>query len=128
MYKDVKLRGEEESNLIVPMKKGSINACDRPSLGRVSLLSSLHRDPSEIYDLYKDREDVEQAFNAMKNELKEDKIYLQDDEYVWGYFFITFISIYLYYSMLAIIRRHELTKSLSVNEFLLQLSRIYMVK
>ena len=52
----------------------------------------------------------------------------KDYKSVWGYFFITFLSIYLYYSILAIIRRHDLTKGLSVNELLLQLSRIYMVK
>ena len=85
-------------------------------------------EPSENYEFYKEREDVEQAFDAMKNELEEDKTYLQDDESVWGYFFITFLSIYLYYSILAIIRRHDLTKSLSVNELLLQLSIIYMVR
>ena len=41
---------------------------------------------------------------------------------------ITFLSLYLYYSILAIIRARGLTKKLSVNEVLLQLSRIYMVK
>ena len=128
MYEDVKLRGEEESNLILLMREGKIKAYDRSRLGKVSLLSSLDRDPSEIYELYKEREDVEQAFDAMKNELEDDKTYLQDDESVWGYFFITFLSIYLYYSILAIIRRHDLTKGLSVNELLLQLSRIYTVK
>jgi hypothetical protein len=30
----------------------------------------------EIYLLYKEREDVEMAFDAMKNELENDKIYL----------------------------------------------------
>ena len=126
MYEDVKLRGEEESNLILLMREGRIKSYDRSKLGKVSLLSSLDGDPSEIYELYKEREDVEQAFDAMKNEL--DRPYLQDDESVWGYFFIIFLSIYLYYSMLAIVRRHDLTKSLSVNELLLQLSRIYMVR
>ena len=128
MYKDVKLRGEEESNLILLMGEGNIKAYDRSRLVKVSLLSSLDRNPSEIYELYKEREDVEQAFDAMKNELEDDKTYLQDDESVWGYFLITFLSIYLYYCILAIIRRHDLTKGLSVNELLLQLSRIYMVK
>lgn len=128
MYEDVMLHGEEESNLILLVKEGKIKSYDRSRLGKVSLLSSLDRDPSEIYEIYKEREDVEQAFDAMKNELEEDKTYLQDDESVWGYFFITFLSVYLYYSILALIRRHDLTKSLSVSELLLQLSRIYMIR
>ncbi len=127
-YEDVKLRGEEESNLILLRKKGKILGYDRTRLGKVSILSSLNMDASDLYTLYKEREDVEQAFDAMKNELEEDKTYLQDDESVWGYFFIAFLSLYLYYKILAVIRRSGLSKKLSVNEVLLQLSRIYMVK
>ena len=95
MYEDVKLRGEEESNLILLMREGRIKSYDRARLGKVSILSSLDMEPSEIYDLYKEMGDVEQAFDAMKNELEEDKTYLQDDESVWEYFLITFLSIYL---------------------------------
>jgi len=37
-------------------------------------------DGEKIYSIYKGREDVEMLFDAMKNELEEDKTYLQDDE------------------------------------------------
>ena len=33
-----------------------------------------------IYSIYNGREDVEMSFDAMKNELEEDKTYLQDDK------------------------------------------------
>ena len=49
-------------------------------------------DGETIFSIYKGREDVVQSFDAMKNELEEDKTYLQDDESIWGYFFITFLS------------------------------------
>ena len=52
----------------------------------------------KIYDLYKQREDIEQVFNGMKNELENDKTYLQDDDSFMGYFFIIFVSLYLYTS------------------------------
>ncbi|KAA8921842.1 MAG: hypothetical protein F6Q11_07480 [Thermoplasma sp.] len=81
-----------------------------------------------LYDIYKSREDVEQSFDAMKNELEEDKTYLQDDESIWGYFFITFLSLYQHYRVLALIRSKDLVGKLSVNEVLLQLSRVYLVK
>jgi len=51
-------------------------------------------DGETIFSIYKGREDVVQSFDAMKNELEEDKTYLQDDESIWGYFFITFLSLY----------------------------------
>lgn len=127
IYEDVKLRGEEESNLIVLLKKGRISRYEKQKLGKVSILSNIDADGQEIYRLYKDREDVEQAFDAMKNELEEDKTYLQDDESVRGYFFVVFLSMYLHYKVLATIRSADMIGKLSVNEVLLQLSRIYMV-
>ncbi|MEM3191401.1 MAG: hypothetical protein QW292_04770 [Candidatus Parvarchaeota archaeon] len=69
-----------------------------------SILTSLDVDGDILYRLYKSREDVEQSFDAMKNELEEDKTYLQDDESIWGYFFITFLSLYQHYRMLSLIR------------------------
>jgi len=85
-------------------------------------------DGETIFSIYKGREDVEQSFDAMKNELEEDKTYLQDDESIWGYFFITFLSLYQHYRVLSLIRSRNLVGKLSVNELLLQLSRVYMVK
>lgn len=128
LYEDVKLRGEEESNLITMMSNGRIKRYDETRLGKVSILSNLDVDGETLYGIYKSREDVEQSFDAMKNELEEDKTYLQDDESIWGYFFVTFLSLYLHYRVLALIRSKDLVGSLSVNEVLLQMSRIYLVK
>jgi len=128
MYEDVKLRGEEESNLIVLLRNRKIRKYDITRLGKISILSNLEMDGETIFSIYKGREDVEQSFDAMKNELEEDKTYLQDDESIWGYFFITFLSLYQHYRVLALIRSKDLVGKLSVNELLLQLSRVYMVK
>ena len=127
LYEDVKLRGEEESSLIVLIGKGKIRSYDKEKLGKVSIISNIDAPASEIYEQYKSREEVEQAFDDMKNELEEDKTYLQDDESVWGYFFVVFLSIYMHFRVLGIIRSHDLAGKLSVKEVILQLSRIYMV-
>ena len=128
LYEDVKLRGEEESNLIILLRNRKIRKYDTARLGKVSILSSMDMDGELLYSIYKSREDVEQSFDAMKNELEEDKTYLQDDESIWGYFFVTFLSLYQHYRVLALIRSNDLIGKLSVNEVLLQLSRVYMVK
>ena len=65
-------------------------------------------DGETLYSIYKGREDVEQSFDAMKNELEEDKTYLQDDESICGYFFVTFLSFYQHYRVLALIRSDNL--------------------
>ena len=124
----MKLRGEEESNLIILLRNRRIKRYDATRLGKVSILSSMDMDGETLYSIYKGREDVEQSFDAMKNELEEDKTYLQDDESIWGYFFVTFLSLYQHYRVLSLIRSKDLVRRLSVNEVLLQLSRIYQVK
>ena len=80
LYEDAKLRGEEQSNLKVLLRNRKIKKYDTARLGKVSILSSMEMDGETIYNIYKGREDVEQSFDAMKNELEEDKTYLQDDE------------------------------------------------
>ncbi|MEM4056340.1 MAG: hypothetical protein QW578_04795 [Thermoplasmatales archaeon] len=51
-----------------------------------------------------------------------------DDKSIWGYFFITFFSSYQHYRMLSLIRSNYLVGRVSVNEVLLQISWIYLVK
>ncbi|EQD55418.1 TPR repeat protein, partial [mine drainage metagenome] len=104
LYEDVIMRGEEETNYISLVQEGSRTVDQlndaRKRFGKISILSSLLRDPEEIFNLYKDREEVEQAFDAMKNELENDKTYLQDAIAVRGYFFVSFLSLYVYFSIL----------------------------
>ena len=51
---------------------------------------------AEIYELYKRRGTVEKMFDTYKTVLEADKIYLQDDESVFGHVFISFRSLYIH--------------------------------
>ncbi len=73
------------------------------------MLTNLTADPDEIYLMYKQREEIEQAFDVMKNELDNDRSYLSDVYTLRGYFLISFISLYLYYSIFNLIRSSGLT-------------------
>ena len=104
MYEDTKLRYEEETNFISMVESGEKSRKDlegeRIKFGKISLLSNIDSDPKHVYGLWKNSEDVEQAFDFMKNELENDKSYLSNDDTVRGYFFLslylsTFISGYL---------------------------------
>lgn len=45
-----------------------------------------------------------------------------------GYFFVSFLSLYLlYYSIFVLIRAADLTSKLSVRDVLLRLSKVYMI-
>ena len=77
--------------------------------------------------MYKQREEIEQSFDAMKNELENDKSYLSNDDSIRGYFFISFVSLYIYYSIFVLIRAAGLTDKLSVKDALLKYSRVYKI-
>ncbi|MGC8630183.1 MAG: IS1634-like element ISFac6 family transposase, partial [Thermoplasmata archaeon] len=126
LYEDVKMKGEEFSNLIESKSKGNKVEIEENKLGKIAMLTNMLMAGDQIYELYKQREEIEQAYDGMKNELENDKTYLQDDNTLRGYFFITFVSLYLYFRVMNKINKADLTRDLSVNELLFELSKIYL--
>ena len=131
LFEDVKLKAEEETTFIHLMAKGkkqkrSYNV-ESKKFGKIAILSNFDTDGEEIYLMYKNRGDIEVAFDALKNELENDKTYLNDEDAVRGYFFISLISLYLYYRILNLLRKNDLVSKVSVNEVLLELSKVYEI-
>jgi len=131
VYEDVKLRAEEESTFIELMEKKKKkkreyeHTCKK--FGKIAILSDINADGEEVYRIYKQREEIECAFDAFKNTLECDKTYLQDDDAVRGFFFISFISLYLYYRILGDLKNAGLLNKISVKEILLEFSKVYMI-
>jgi len=131
LFEDVKLRAEEETTFLHLMneKKRNIEEYkeEAKKIGKIAILSNRDVGGETIYLMWKDRENIEIAFDALKNELENDKTYLDDDDAVRGYFFISFLSLYLYYKILNLLRKAELLEKVSVNEVLLELSKVYEI-
>ncbi len=132
LFEDVKMRAEEDTTFIRLMeqkkktRRGYVKASKR--FGRIAILSDLDVSGKNVYEMFKSREDIETCFDALKNELENDKTYLRDDDAVRGYFFVSFLSLYLHYKVLNVLRKNKLTDKVSVNEALLELSKIYAVR
>jgi len=72
----------------------------------------------------KGTEDIELAFDAMKNELESDKPYSRYEAAVRGYFFITFLlALQVYFKILQRLRAKGLTTRIAVDETLFELQR-----
>ena len=131
MYEDTSLRAEEETSITRKIEEGELKQSDltdeRNKLGKFAILSNLRSDPKEIYELYKSRDEVEVAFDAMKNELENDKAYLHTTDGLRGYFFVSFISLYMYFSILEMLKEKDLSHKISVKEVLFELSKIYVI-
>lgn len=131
LFEDPKIRGEEENSLLKKVEKGELSMAEfeiaRKAAGIIAIASDLDLDGKEVYDHYKSREDVELAFDTMKNHLASDKTYLQKYESVRGYFFITFLALRIYFKILRRLREKELTQKISVAQVFLELSKIYLL-
>ena len=131
IFQDQILMSEEANtfiSLIADNKKNQEDFNNASKVfGKIAILSNIDDYPENIYLMYKQREEIEQSFDAMKNELENDKSYLSNDDSIRGYFFISFVSLYIYYSIFVLIRAAGLTDKLSVKDALLKYSRVYKI-
>lgn len=65
--------------------------------GKILIVSTLDMDENSIFMQYKSRDRIEKLFDTYKNVLQADKLYLQDNESVFGHIFISFLSLYGHY-------------------------------
>jgi transposase len=111
IYDDARLGGEEISNSIGARTVNPEIKVHEERLGKISLISNIGKAPDEIYLIYKEREDIEQCFYAIKNEMENDKTYLRDNDAIRGYFFVSFIALYIHYRLLEILRINGLREN-----------------
>jgi transposase len=131
LFLDKALRAQQEVALTSRIAQGATSKRKlyehRDRLGTLALVTNTELTAWEAYSLYKQRVEVELAFDAFKNTIEADKIYLQSRESVAGYFFVCFLSLYLYARILNHLRMKKLVNSVSVDDVLTQLSKIYRV-
>lgn len=132
LFLDKALRAQEEAVLVNRIAQGAVSKQrlheHRDRLGTLALLTNTGLTAQEAYNLYKQRVEVELAFDAFKNTIEADKIYLQSRESVAGYFFVCFLSLYLYARILNHLRMKKLVDSVSMGDVLTQLSKVYRVR
>lgn len=131
VFLDKTLRAAEETALLNRVRdhavaRGSYERT-RDRLGTLALVTNAALSPAQAYTLYKQRVEIELAFDALKNTIEADKTYLRSRESVAGYFFVCFLSLYLYARILNHLRLKQLVDKVSVEDALTQLSKVYTV-
>jgi transposase len=132
LFEDQDLMLEERKTLY---KKLDENKMDKKELraqmkkaGKVLILSNLDLEEHEIYELHKKREWVEKMFDTYKTVLNADKIYLQDDESVFGHVFISFLSLYIHCKLEQLLKKAKLNHKLTPIDLLFKYGKVYHVK
>jgi len=131
LFLDPKLRGEEENLLLgqVALEKLSVEEfeAERGLAGVIGLVSDLDVEPVVVYEQYMSREEIEQAFDYMKNDLEADRSYLGNDLAVRGYFVVVFLAMRIYFKILQRLHERDLVGKVSVREVLYLLSKMQMI-
>ncbi len=130
-YLDKQIAAEEETALLRRVEEGKASMEDhrarRKRFGTLAILTDTGLPPKQLYELDKQRRDIEQSFDSLKNTLEGDKTWMQGRESLQGYYFILFIALHLYSQVLDHLRRKDLLKRYSVHDVLWQLSKVYQV-
>ncbi len=131
LFEDPQLRQAEEEFLLGRVNRGELTMdeyrLERRMAGVFGIVSDLDVESRVVFEQYKEREEIEQAFDFMKNDLEADKTYLGRDEAVRGYFVVAFLAMRLYFKILKRLRERGLVGKISVREVLYALSKMRMI-
>lgn len=96
-------------------------------MGYFSFCSNLDVEPQEIYLAYKQRWDIEQCFDYLKNSVICSASHARTDDYFRGWAFLNHISLLYYYGLLNALRSTGLDERYSAEDVLKLVKNIYKV-
>lgn len=128
LYFDQKMRGKEIMDSTRGKDGGIEDMKERKfrSMGTIALATTIKEEktPKEIYEIYKERELIEDANDAYKNVMRKNASYLQSTNSYYGWLFINHITLLLYYRVYNKIKEKGMTSKYSVADVIEQTKRI----
>jgi len=129
LFEDQDLRLEEQKTLYKKLDEGKIDKkkfdARLKKAGKILIISDMNVEKQEIYLLSKKREVVEKMFDTYKTVLNADKLYLQDDESVFGHVFIAFLSLYIHCKLELLLKNAKLNHKSTPIDLLSKYSKVY---
>ena len=98
------------------------------SFGTISLVSNLEEASQKVYNYFKTRVGVEQAFDSFKNIVCADRSYMRNDYSMEGWMFINYLALLYYYKIYHKLLKKELLSRYSPSDVVLHLSRYRKVR
>jgi hypothetical protein len=137
-YLDKRLADDEESAYLRRIEKAKTDSEKqkihiayrqaRNRLGTLSLLTDSGLTASDTYSLYKERREVEYAYDAMQNDLRGDVTWMRTRESMVAYHFILFLALHVYSQVLDHLKRKDLLTTYSVRDILTYLQKVMVVE
>jgi len=133
-YLDSDLKADEERSYMVSIEREidgyTVNNFHEKQhvFGSITLKSNAKKAAQETYLLYKQRREIEQSFDFLKNLLDQDKSYMQSEKSLESWAFINHIALLLCYKLYRLLKNKELISQYSIADFLAHLKYIHKVK
>jgi transposase len=134
VFLDEQLRNREDGDYLERIEnkvaKYSIESFHqkRHAFGTIALIDNIQKPSGEVYQYYKTRGEVETMIDALKNILDADRTYMQNPQALEGWMFVNMIALKWYYSILNLLKKHELNKNYAPMDLLMMLSEVKKVK
>lgn len=132
LFEDQDLKLEEQKTIFRKKEEGKIDdeevSLRQKRAGKFLIISNYDIEKKEMYELYKKRDHVEKLFDAYKTTLNADKLYLHDDESVYGHVFVAFLSLYLYCKLLKAIKKADINDKFSPTDILVKYRKVKMIE
>lgn len=131
LFEDSEMKKEEEYTLYKRYDENKINIDafnkNLEKAGKILLVSNIDLAPEDVFLMYKKRDTVEKHYDTYKNMLEADKLYLQDNESLFGHLFISFLSLYGYVKIQNCIKKADLTSKYSPRDLIEQFRKVYIM-
>lgn len=135
LFLDEYLRAKEEYDYLSRIKSEP-EECDiekfnvkKHVFGTMALLAPKEcKSAAECYSNYKSRMFIETIFDGLKNVLESDKTYMQNDDTLRGWMFINHICLQWHQELYLELQNKNLTKKISVRDYINTLTNIKKVK
>lgn len=98
-------------------------------LATIAIITNNEESAKKIYEYLKARANIEVAFDTFKNILEADKTYMRTDAHLYGWVFVNFISLLMYYVVYGIlVANNKLLEHFSPKDVIMHFSKVYKVK
>jgi hypothetical protein len=134
---DEKLKVEEEADYLARIKTQPEKYTEEKyfekihGFGTFTLLYNLGKNnvsPQELYEAYKQRNEIETMFDAYKNFLNADSMYMQDRYVLEGWLFSNFLAMIAYYKLFSKLKQANLLSKYSPKDIIEMSKAIYKIK
>lgn len=131
-FLDKTIADQEESTYLMRVESGETSLKQyrllKNGFGTLAILTDTGLTAQKTYELYKERRDVEYAFDTLQNTLGADVTWMRSKESMQGYMFIFYVALYLYSQVLDHLKRKDMLKEFSVQDILTYLSKVCVVE